>query len=616
MAKRPKTHKLPIQQLFILCLCRFAEPIALTSVFPYLPEMIESFNVPKNAVSKWAGITSAVFSLSQATTGIFWGRASDRYGRKPAILCAMVCAMSTSLLFGFSRSLAWAVVARSLAGASNGNVGILRTTVAELVPQKELQPSAFSAMPLIWTIGSILGPAFGGALANPVAKYPKVFGGSDLFQKYKFLLPNLVAGIFFTSSIVIGILFLEETLETVKNRWDYGRVVGKFITSPLKRKRTKKSWEHKEEQSESLLRHSRISSSSTNEEAENAPKGRKTIPLAPLPYREVFTRQSSLNLLTYSILALHSIAYDQILPIFMHYPPQVNRSKDPNVHLPFKFSGGFGINSGRIGLIFTFYGIVGVIIQFAVFPPVARRYGSLLCLKFVTATFPIVYLLTPFTALLPTPTSQEIGIFIIMFFKSFASIFAFPCTTILLTNSAVSLRLLGTLNGVSTSISALGRAAGPALTGWMFSIGVSKGYMILPFWLLVGFAILGAISPWWLVEMEGFGGGEDSDDEDDQDEDGILQDEELNPRVAPVGDGLLADEANDRFPADDTLMPGSQSLSKSVSRMSEGSQLPPLKRISSPIGMKDNIGPGGNDRLSNGFGPTRSGFGAGGTSFH
>ena len=97
MAKKPKAHKLPIKQLFVLSICRFAEPIALTSVFPYLPEMIESFNVPKDAVSGWAGIASAVFSLSQAVTGVLWGRASDRYGRKPVILCASTLSFSRCL---------------------------------------------------------------------------------------------------------------------------------------------------------------------------------------------------------------------------------------------------------------------------------------------------------------------------------------------------------------------------------------------------------------------------------------------------------------------------------------------------------------------------------------
>ena len=116
--------KLPAQQLLILSLCRLSEPIALSSVFPYLPEMIESFNVDKNNVSKWAGIASAVFSLSQAVTGVLWGRAADIFGRKPVILSGMTCTMICGLLWGFSSSLTWAIVTRSLAGASNGNVGM------------------------------------------------------------------------------------------------------------------------------------------------------------------------------------------------------------------------------------------------------------------------------------------------------------------------------------------------------------------------------------------------------------------------------------------------------------------------------------------------------------
>ncbi len=174
--------------------------------------MIESFNVPKNKVAYWAGVTSAVFSLCQCLTGIIWGRASDKFGRKPVILAGMVCAMTTSVFFGFSTSLAWAIVARAFAGLGNGSVGIIRTTVAEMVPQKELQPRAFSIMPLIWTIGSIFGPAFGGALANPAERHPEVFGNNKFFKMYPFALPNMVAGVFFLIGLVTGILFLKVRL--------------------------------------------------------------------------------------------------------------------------------------------------------------------------------------------------------------------------------------------------------------------------------------------------------------------------------------------------------------------------------------------------------------------
>lgn len=119
--------RLPKQQLTILAICRLAEPVAMTSVYPYIPEMIKSFGVPTNSVAKYAGLLSLVFSLSQALVGISWGRASDKFGRKPMIIIALTCTMVSSILFGFSTSLVMAFVTRSLQGFSNGNVGIIRT---------------------------------------------------------------------------------------------------------------------------------------------------------------------------------------------------------------------------------------------------------------------------------------------------------------------------------------------------------------------------------------------------------------------------------------------------------------------------------------------------------
>ncbi len=287
MGKSRKQPKLPVQQLSILAICRISEPIALSSVFPYLPQMIESFGVPKNDVARWAGITSAVFSLSQAATGIAWGRASDQFGRKPVILAGMTCTMLTSLLFGLSRSLPWAIVARSLAGAGNGNVGIIRTAVAEMVPWKELQPKAFSIMPLVWTIGSIFGPGFGGVLADPASRYPEVFGNIKFFINFPFALPNLVASLFFLVCVSVGILFLKETLETRRHRRDYGRVLGRFLLAPFVRRQKKPKWQRHDEQASSLLKHSRISSVSTMSGRSEFSSEQKTAKQSPPTYREV-----------------------------------------------------------------------------------------------------------------------------------------------------------------------------------------------------------------------------------------------------------------------------------------------------------------------------------------
>lgn len=152
-----------------------------------------------------------------------------------------------------------------------------------------------------------------------------------------------------------------------------------------------------------------------------------------------------------------------------------------------------------------------MVIQFFVFPVVARHFGVLPSFKVASILFPICYLLTPFSVLFPTPLTQQIAIFPILLLKCWAAIFAFPCVGITLTNSAVSLRVLGTLNGVATSFSAIGKAMGPAIVGWMFSVGLSKGYMILSWWTLAAIAALGAIPVWHIVEMDGFSADEYSD---------------------------------------------------------------------------------------------------------
>ncbi|KAI9784359.1 MAG: hypothetical protein M1816_000883 [Peltula sp. TS41687] len=508
--KGPKTTKLPVQQLIILALCRLAEPIALTSVFPYLPEMMEFLGINTQQVAFYAGLTSAIFSVCQALTGVGWGYASDRLGRKPVILIGLTCTMITSLLFGFSRSLAWAMITRGLAGLGSGNVGIIRTTVAEIVPQRDLQPRAFSIMPLVWAVGSVFGPALGGILANPAKTHPELFGDNHFFQRFPYALPNMVASSLFLLGLGAGVFFLRESLEARKHRRDYGLMVGKKVMCLFKRRRGRPYQVASDRETTSLLSNGEtLSSSSSSSGAEDLDAeqlsayhqrpGRVT---SHVGYRDVFTSQSSINLVAYTLLALHSQAFEQLLPVFMHHPQREHRSSS-SISSRLKFSGGFGITSQEIGFIFTLYGITGMLAQFFIFPAVARRFGILRCFKVCAIIFPLVYLLTPFTALVDGQRRQEQVLFALMMVKSVAAVFAFPCSTILLTNSAVSLEILGTLNGVATSTSALGRAAGPAIGGWSFTKGVAAGYVIIPWWTIATLAFLSIIPVWFLVENDG-----------------------------------------------------------------------------------------------------------------
>ncbi|KAK2625494.1 hypothetical protein QTJ16_004806 [Diplocarpon rosae] len=626
---RRKAHgapKLPTKQLAILAVCRFAEPVALTSVFPYLPEMIESFGVHKEHVAWWAGMTSAAFSLSQCVTAVLWGRASDKYGRKPTILAGLTLTLISCVLWGVSTSLPMAIIVRSFAGGCNGNVGIIRTMVAEMVPQKELQPRAFSIMPLVWTLGSIFGPSFGGFFAKPAENFPGLFGHSKFLIKFPFALPNLVASVLFLLGITTGFLFLKETLETKRHSKDYGRVLGTKLTTAIRSigyfripKPYRRSSTGYSESAAPLLRPSSSAGSDSSKYGSFSSKTTSKVALPRPTLTEVFTRQSVINLTAYTFLALHAVAYDQLLPVFLHNPRQVPTST--NTSLPFKFSGGFGLGSSKIGMLFTMYGFVGCFIQFLVFPPTARKFGVLNCFKCCAITFPLVCIATPYTALIQDSSLQQAAIFAIMIIKSFAVIFAFPCSIILLTNSAVSLRILGTLNGFAVSISAVGRAIGPALGGAAFTWGLERGYVVTPYFLLALISIIGAIPVWYLVEMPGFSKADSESENENDDSEG-----DLLPTVDEEAAGEIMASDEIVFEEDDhldTITGPSLSGTAGERRRSSGERILGVprkergeRRLSSPIGVRGgSVGPGGGRKLSNGLAASNVGVGTGGTSF-
>jgi MFS family permease len=268
--------------------------------------------------------------VSQAIMAVPWGTLSDHVGRKPIILSGLACTMLISIMLGMSQTLTMVLISRALVGLMNGNVGILRTMVAEIVPQRELQPRAFSLMPLVWTIGSIFGPAFGGALARPAEKHPGLFGGSEFLRKYPFALPNLASACFFIVGITTGFLFLEETLETKKDRYDPGLALGKALTRPcMSRRQRQAELKGLDEERTTLL-----------SGGKRVQKKKK--PVTRPSWSQILTPQSRLILLSYTLMSGLGMAFDSVFPVFLHYPVQ-DLHDNPNVQLPFKFASGFGV---------------------------------------------------------------------------------------------------------------------------------------------------------------------------------------------------------------------------------------------------------------------------------
>ena len=122
------------------------------SIFPYIYYMIESFNITndQNRIALYAGLVTSVFAGAECLGAGFWGGLSDRIGRKPVLLTGLAGTGISMLMFGFAPNLAVALVARAVGGALNGNIGVLQTTVNEVVKVEAHQARAYAIMPTVW----------------------------------------------------------------------------------------------------------------------------------------------------------------------------------------------------------------------------------------------------------------------------------------------------------------------------------------------------------------------------------------------------------------------------------------------------------------------------------
>ncbi|RSL42380.1 hypothetical protein CEP53_012225 [Fusarium sp. AF-6] len=504
----------PTKQMFVLACCRICEPIAFMSIFPYIYYMIEDFNITDDSskISVYAGMVTSAFTLAEFSTGVLWGRLSDKIGRKPVLLFGLLGTALSVLVFGFAPSLPVALFARALGGLLNGNIGVLQTTVAELVTVKEQQPRAYTIMPMVWCIGSIIGPMIGGALARPCISYPEIFARGTIWDRYPYLLPNLFSAATVFIGVVIGLLFLEETHAEKKTERDRGREIGDYLANLFSRV-TKCNGRGRAPEKQALLdgeRHvsygSRHGSSSSDEEDELLPayqsqessprlapqddtRSLESQPLEPIVQEKpkTFTKPVIMNIISYGILAFHTMTFDQLFPVFL----STARPEHPVHDLPFRFTDGFGLETKVIGFIMSVQGLYSLFSNYLIVAPVTRRLGSLRLFRLLAFSYFALYLVTPYLVLLPEPMRMP-AIYLLVIWKCTFSTMAYPSNAILLANSAPSKQVLGTINGIAASTASLCRALGPTLSGLLYSLGLQTGYSGLAWWFSGLVTIVGA----------------------------------------------------------------------------------------------------------------------------
>src|SRR6201990_1944955 len=128
-------------------------------LIPLVPYMGVRFNAPP----EWITPIMGAYSLCQLLAAPFWGRLSDRYGRRPILMSSLAGACVSYLILGFADNLALLFVSRILGGFMAGNISAAFAYASDVsLPEK--RAASLGLVGAAIGIGFSLGPALGGLL--------------------------------------------------------------------------------------------------------------------------------------------------------------------------------------------------------------------------------------------------------------------------------------------------------------------------------------------------------------------------------------------------------------------------------------------------------------------
>jgi MFS family permease len=180
-------------------------------LFSYIGFMILDFGLlqnaeePQNATGYYAGLLGAIFYVGQLGSSFVWGVLADKFGKRPVMLLGSAGTLITCLAFGFAWTFWFALVVRFLGGLLNGNIGVAKSLLGQ-ISTKATQPQLFGMIGVSWGIGTVVGAFYGGVLARPAVRWA-VFKGT-IFEKFPYLLPNLVTSAFCLGVLVVAFFML------------------------------------------------------------------------------------------------------------------------------------------------------------------------------------------------------------------------------------------------------------------------------------------------------------------------------------------------------------------------------------------------------------------------
>lgn len=146
--------------LIVIFFTVFLYLVGFGVIIPIIPILSREFG----ATSLQAGLLMSCYSLMQFVFSPFWGRLSDRYGRRPIIIFCLLAEVFCYLLFAFATNLTWLFAARLLSGFFGASLSTASAYISDITT-KENRSKGMALIGVSFGLGFLLGPALGGTLS-------------------------------------------------------------------------------------------------------------------------------------------------------------------------------------------------------------------------------------------------------------------------------------------------------------------------------------------------------------------------------------------------------------------------------------------------------------------
>jgi len=150
-----------MQKISVLIGIGFVDMLGFAMVFPLLP-----FYALRLHAADWViGWMIASFSIAQLTSSPIWGRVSDRFGRRPALMVGLAASGIAFIVFGFATSIWMLFLSRLIQGAGGGTTGVAQAYIGDAVEPKH-RTKALGWLSAATSAGVMIGPAIGSLATN------------------------------------------------------------------------------------------------------------------------------------------------------------------------------------------------------------------------------------------------------------------------------------------------------------------------------------------------------------------------------------------------------------------------------------------------------------------